>query len=272
MPSRCDESRCKRTVWSAALMMESIVMMMPQYHDVRTYHGVGLPVVRIFGQLPVEVRTPASRADLTIVSGAASSMDAVLTTTPTKFSSLSLLSLHFSTSSSLSLWSCVLSKISKGSYVEGSGKKMPPPNICGAQKQLLCRLRLLFDVSGCRGGWVTPFDPRSAALHSTSSGSREEEVRNMVYSVSGGSKRLWIWATVASIDFIKGLPEANNAAVFERCSPIMTHIAPLAVAQVFKAQSITASASFSRNAAKSTYAANINSHAGRLMSKTQAFK
>jgi hypothetical protein len=36
--------------------------MMPQYHEVRTDHGEASPFGRMFGQLPVEVRTPASRA------------------------------------------------------------------------------------------------------------------------------------------------------------------------------------------------------------------
>lgn len=36
---------------------------MPQYHDVRTDHGDCSPLGRILGQLPVDVRTPASKAD-----------------------------------------------------------------------------------------------------------------------------------------------------------------------------------------------------------------
>jgi hypothetical protein len=36
---------------------------MPQYHDVRTGQGDSFPLGRMFGQLPVDVRTPASRAD-----------------------------------------------------------------------------------------------------------------------------------------------------------------------------------------------------------------
>jgi hypothetical protein len=38
--------------------------MMPQYHDVRTGQGDGMPLGRMVGQLPVDVRTPASRAAL----------------------------------------------------------------------------------------------------------------------------------------------------------------------------------------------------------------
>jgi hypothetical protein len=44
-------------------MIESREMTIPQYHAVRTYQGEGWPVVRILGQLPVDVRTPARRAD-----------------------------------------------------------------------------------------------------------------------------------------------------------------------------------------------------------------
>ena len=36
--------------------------MIPQYHDVRTDHGDFSPLGKIFGQLPVDVRTPASSA------------------------------------------------------------------------------------------------------------------------------------------------------------------------------------------------------------------
>lgn len=62
-PFRCDESRCKRTVWSAAERMLNKDRMMPQYHDVRTDQGELLPFGKILGHDPVEVRTPASRAD-----------------------------------------------------------------------------------------------------------------------------------------------------------------------------------------------------------------
>jgi hypothetical protein len=61
-PSRWDDKRCRRTVWSAALMMDRRERMMPQYHAVRTNHGDCFPLVRIVGQLPVEVSTPARRA------------------------------------------------------------------------------------------------------------------------------------------------------------------------------------------------------------------
>jgi hypothetical protein len=37
--------------------------MMPQYQDVRTDQGDCLPLGRMVGQLPVDVRTPARRAD-----------------------------------------------------------------------------------------------------------------------------------------------------------------------------------------------------------------
>jgi hypothetical protein len=36
--------------------------IIPQYHEVRTDQGDASPLGRIFGQLPVEVRTPARRA------------------------------------------------------------------------------------------------------------------------------------------------------------------------------------------------------------------
>jgi hypothetical protein len=62
-PSRCDERRCSRTVWSAADRMLNKARMMPQYQDVRTDQGDFSPLGRMFGQLPVEVRTPARRAD-----------------------------------------------------------------------------------------------------------------------------------------------------------------------------------------------------------------
>jgi ABC-type uncharacterized transport system auxiliary subunit len=62
-PSRCEDRRCRRTVWSAALMMLSSERMMPQYQDVRTGQGDFIPLGRMVGQLPVDVRTPASRAD-----------------------------------------------------------------------------------------------------------------------------------------------------------------------------------------------------------------
>lgn len=62
-PSRCDEMRCSRTVWSAAVRMLKSERMMPQYHDVRTGQGDSSPLGRILGQLPVDVRTPARRAD-----------------------------------------------------------------------------------------------------------------------------------------------------------------------------------------------------------------
>jgi hypothetical protein len=61
-PSRCEESLCKRTVWSAAVRMLKSARMIPQYQDVRTDHGFVLSSGRIFGHEPVEVRTPASKA------------------------------------------------------------------------------------------------------------------------------------------------------------------------------------------------------------------
>lgn len=63
-PSRCDDRRCRRTVWSAAVRMLNSERMMPQYHEVRTDHGDSSPLGRMFGQLPVDVNTPAKRADL----------------------------------------------------------------------------------------------------------------------------------------------------------------------------------------------------------------
>lgn len=62
-PSRWAESRCRRTVWSAAVRMLNRERMMPQYQEVRTGHGDRCPLGRILGQLPVEVRTPARSAD-----------------------------------------------------------------------------------------------------------------------------------------------------------------------------------------------------------------
>jgi hypothetical protein len=43
--------------------MEKRERMMPQYHEVRTGQGDCCPLGRMLGQLPVEVRTPARRAD-----------------------------------------------------------------------------------------------------------------------------------------------------------------------------------------------------------------
>jgi hypothetical protein len=66
-PSRCDERRCRRTVWSAAERMLNRERMMPQYHDVRTDQGDRSPLGRMLGQLPVDVRTPASKADCSLL-------------------------------------------------------------------------------------------------------------------------------------------------------------------------------------------------------------
>lgn len=61
-PSRWDDRRCKRTVWSAAVRILKSERMMPQYHEVRIGHGAKVPLGKIAGQLPVDVRTPARRA------------------------------------------------------------------------------------------------------------------------------------------------------------------------------------------------------------------
>ena len=98
-PSRCPESRCSRTVWSAAVKMLNSDRIMPQYHAVLIGQGDSRPLGSTWGQLPVEVSTPANKA----------------ATTPMKFNSLSLLSLHWIVKSSFSFASSVLSKISIGS-------------------------------------------------------------------------------------------------------------------------------------------------------------
>ena len=61
-PSRCDERRCSRTVWSAAVKRLKRLRTMPQYHVVRMGQGESSPDGRMEGQDPVEVRTPAKRA------------------------------------------------------------------------------------------------------------------------------------------------------------------------------------------------------------------
>lgn len=62
-PSRCDDRRCSRTVWSAAVRILKSERMIPQYQDVLTGHGDCSPFGKMEGQLPVDVRTPAKRAD-----------------------------------------------------------------------------------------------------------------------------------------------------------------------------------------------------------------
>ena len=104
-PSRWAERRWRRTVWSAAVKMLKSDKMIPQYHAVRIGHGDSRPLGRTWGQLPVDVSTPANSA----------------ATTPMKLNSLSLLSLHLIVSSSFSFASSVLSRISMGSYVAASG-------------------------------------------------------------------------------------------------------------------------------------------------------
>lgn len=49
-------------VWSAAERIDVMARMIPQYQLVRIGHGEDIPLGRIVGQEPVEVRTPAIRA------------------------------------------------------------------------------------------------------------------------------------------------------------------------------------------------------------------
>src|SRR5690242_16476473 len=62
-PSRCEDRRCRRTVWSAAVRMLKSESTMPQYQVVRMGQGETSPEGRIEGHEPVDVRTPARRAD-----------------------------------------------------------------------------------------------------------------------------------------------------------------------------------------------------------------
>lgn len=61
-PSRWDDKRWRRTVWSAAVRMLKRLSTIPQYQVVRMGQGESSPEGRMDGQDPVDVRTPARRA------------------------------------------------------------------------------------------------------------------------------------------------------------------------------------------------------------------